>query len=55
MTIDILAFSLTLWLSDAWGELVRYLANLNTWQWGIVSACAVVFGFLCLKGTGINR
>ena len=55
MTIDILAFSLTSWFHDAWGEMARYMLNLNTWQWGIVSACAVVFGFLCLKGTGDNR
>ena len=48
-------FSFTLWFFDAWSDLVRYFGTMNTYQWGIVSACAVTFGFLCLKGSGINR
>ncbi len=49
------AFSLSGWFFDAWGELVRYFNTMNTMQWGVVSACAVAFGFLCLRGTKINR
>ena len=48
-------FSLSGWFFDAWGELVRYFNNMSTTQWGVVSACAVAFGFLCLKGTALNR
>lgn len=48
-------FSLSTWFFDAWAELVRYFNTMNTTQWGVVSACAVAFGFLCLKGNGINR
>ena len=49
------AFSLSNWFSSATYELVYYFNHMNTMQWGIVSACAVGFGFLCLKGTGANR
>ena len=49
------AFSVTDWFYSAMHELVYYFNHMNTTQWGIVSACAVTFGFLCLKGTGINR
>lgn len=55
MHFDILAFSITLWFSDAWGELVRYFNTMSTWQWGVVSACSVAFGFLCLKGHSLKR
>lgn len=48
-------FSLTSWFFDAWTELVRYFHAMNATQYGVVAACAVAFGFLCLKGTGINR
>ena len=41
--------------ASATRELVYYFNHMNTMQWGIVSACAVGFGFLCLKGTGVNR
>jgi hypothetical protein len=54
MTINILAFSLSIWFQDAMGELTRYFTTMNTTQWGIVSACAVGFGFLCLRGTGLK-
>lgn len=49
------AFSLQVWFFDAWGELIRYFNSMNATQWGVVSACAVAFGFLCLKGTALNR
>ena len=48
-------FSFSTWFFDAWGDLVRYFNTMNTMQWGVVAACAVTFGFLCLKGSGINR
>ncbi|KAA1262291.1 hypothetical protein LF1_48540 [Rubripirellula obstinata] len=54
MILDILAFSLTGWFQDALGELTRYFSTMNVTQWGIVSACSVFFGFLCLRGTGLK-
>ena len=51
MTIDLLGFS----FSHACDELIRYFSTWNTTQYGIVAACAVAFGFICLRGTGINR
>lgn len=56
MHIDILfAFSFSQWFFDAWGEFTRYFGTMNTWQWGVVSASAVAFGFLCMKGNSIRR
>ena len=56
MEITILAaFSLTGYFMDAWGEFTRYFGTMNETQWAIVSACAVAFGFLCLKGSNANR
>jgi hypothetical protein len=49
------AFSISGWFSSATHELMYYFNHMNNVQWGIVSACAVAFGFLCLKGTGANR
>lgn len=54
MNLNILAFSLSQWFQDATTELSSYFSTMNTTQWGIVSACAVAFGFLCLKGTGLK-
>ena len=51
----LLAFSFGDWFRDASNELTRYFSHMNTTQWGIVSACSVTFGFLCLKGTGLKR
>ena len=48
------AFSIKMWMSDAWAEMVHYFTKMNTTQWGIVSTAAVIFGFLCLKGTSIR-
>ena len=48
-------FSLSGWFFEAWTEMVHYFNAMNTIQWGVVSACAVTFGFMCLKGTGIHR
>ncbi|QEG39799.1 hypothetical protein UC8_17970 [Roseimaritima ulvae] len=36
-------------------ELVRYCSNLNSTQWGILSACAVAFGFLCMKSNDVRK
>ena len=49
------SFSISGWFFEAWADLVTYFNSMSTTQWGIVSACAVAFGFLCLKGTAINR
>ena len=40
---------------DAWADLTTYFSSLTSIQWGILATCAVAFGFLCLKGPGINR
>ena len=48
-------FSFSTWFFDAWSDLVRYFNTMNTIQWGVMSACAVSFGFLCLRGSGVNR
>ena len=48
-------FSFSTWFFDAWSEMVRYFNTMNTMQWGVLSACAVAFGFLCLRGSGVNR
>jgi hypothetical protein len=48
-------FSLSGWFFDAWAELVRCFNHMNTTQWGIVSASSVIFGFLCLRGSDVNR
>lgn len=55
LTAILAEFSLSVWFFDAWGELVRYFYSMNTIQYGVVAGCAVAFGFLCLKGTNINR
>ena len=55
MTAIVSAFSFTGWFFEAWAELVRYFWAMDATQYGVVAGCAVAFGFLCLKGTGINR
>ena len=55
MHATLLAFSLSSWFFEAWGELVRYFNMMNTLQWGIVSSCSVIFGFLCLRGSNLYR
>jgi len=47
--------SLTTWFFEAWFELVRYFHSMSITQWGVVSASAVAFGFLCLRGNGIHH
>jgi hypothetical protein len=49
------AFSLSQWFSDAIQELVHYFDHLNTTEWAIISASAVAFGFLCLRGTSLRN
>ncbi|MCA9137276.1 MAG: hypothetical protein KDB00_10970 [Planctomycetales bacterium] len=43
------------WIRDIGNELTAYSNQMTTHHWGIVAGCAVVFGFLCLKGSGVNR
>lgn len=49
------SFTLSGWFMDVWTELTRWFSTMNTTQWGIVSASAVIFGFLCLRGSDVNR
>ncbi len=51
----ILGFSFFGWLSDATRELSYFFNHMSIVQWGIVAAAATAFGFLCLKGTKVNR
>ena len=51
MITALLGFSLSGWFFSAWNELVRYFHEMNATQFGVVAACAVLFGFLCLKNT----
>jgi hypothetical protein len=43
------------WFSDALDELLRYFGDMNTTQWGILSACAVAFGFFCMRSQDLRR
>lgn len=55
MKTDIpLGFSLRLWFDDACNELVNYFDRMDTTHWMVISACAVFFGFLCLRGTSLK-
>jgi len=47
--------SISGWIRDIGNELTTYSSQMTTTHWGIVAGCAVCFGFLCLKGSGINR
>ncbi|QDV44386.1 hypothetical protein Enr13x_42520 [Stieleria neptunia] len=42
-------------IRDVGNELITYSNQMTTTHWGIVAGCAVAFGFLCLKGSGVNR
>jgi hypothetical protein len=48
-------FSFSNWFSEARYDLMRYFDTLNSTEWGIISATAVAFGFICLKGDSIRR
>lgn len=54
MFTELLSFALLSWFAEAWAELIRSFHSMNSMQWGIVSACSVAFGFLCLRGHKIN-
>ena len=43
------------WFFDAWTELAAYFATMSVVQWCVLAGCAVIFGFLCLKGNPIRR
>ena len=47
-------YSLKRWFGDASAELWHYFITMTPTHWMIISACAVFFGFLCLRGTGIK-
>lgn len=53
--IPMMLAELTRWFLDAWGDLARYFGSMSTWQWGIASACVMVFSFMCLKGYKIDN
>ncbi|QDT13490.1 hypothetical protein [Stieleria marina] len=55
MQITFFIASLGSYARSILNELMTVFNQMNSLQWGIVSACAVAFGFLCLKGTGVNR
>ncbi len=44
-----------LWFSDALREVGVYLSQMNTTQWGILSASAVLYGFYCMRSTEPRR
>jgi len=50
----LLAFSITDWYHDGVHELIYGFKHMGVTQWGIASACAVAFSFLCLKGHSIK-
>ncbi len=51
----LLAASISVWIRDVQNELISYANQMTTYHWGVVAGCAVAFGFLCLKGPGVNR
>ncbi|TWU40265.1 hypothetical protein Q31b_36110 [Novipirellula aureliae] len=50
----LLAFSMSEWYHDGVQELIYGFKHMGMTQWGIASACAVAFSFLCLKGNMIK-
>lgn len=50
-----LTASISVWVRDVQNELTSYSNQMTTYHWGVVAGCAVAFGFLCLKGSGVNR
>lgn len=53
-TAILLGFSLRLWFDDACNELVDYFDRMDTTHWMVISACAVFFGFFCLRGNSLK-
>jgi|GEM_PF-1490065 len=49
-----LAMSISSWFNDAFYELIHYFDHLNSTEWAIISASAVAFGFMCLKGQSLR-
>ena len=54
-TAIITAFSISGWFSSVMRILGGAFNTMDITQWGIVAASAVIFGFLCLKGTALDR
>lgn len=54
-TATIFAGAITSWLHGVSSEMATYFNKMGTTHWGIVAVAAVIFGFMCLKGTNVNR
>jgi hypothetical protein len=50
----LLGFSFSQWWYEVSTEFMKYFNNMNETQWMVISGCAVLFGFLCLRGTMIK-
>ncbi len=50
----LLGFSFSQWWYEVSSEFMKFFNNMNETQWMVISACAVLFGFLCLRGTMIK-
>jgi|GEM_PF-6729287 hypothetical protein len=48
-------FSQMSWFRELVDYSFNYFNRMDQTQWGIVSACIVLLGFLCLKGNLTNR
>jgi hypothetical protein len=55
LTPLLLGSFLTDWIYQAQSEFTRGFNSMSVTQWGIVSAVAVIFGFLCLKGNAVRE
>jgi hypothetical protein len=49
------AVSFSQWCSRVLSEGSAYFNRMNETQWGVVAACVVAIGFMCLKGNLTNR
>jgi hypothetical protein len=43
------------WFFDALTEVTVYFGRMSVIQWCVMASCAVIFVFMCLKGTPIRR
>lgn len=46
--------SVTEFFLEGLRSLSQFINGMNVLQWGILSFCGVIFGFLCLKGSNIG-
>ncbi|QDS92160.1 hypothetical protein FF011L_08960 [Roseimaritima multifibrata] len=54
-TAIIVAFNLSQWFNRTTNEVMYYFSGLSSTQWGILSACAVTFGFLCMRSNDLRK